>query len=65
MANYSQGTKYGYYDKLKCNVLPCTVQCLSHSTTLGSCYCYLDEPCLTATFGRLQYFLNYLETTRK
>ena len=48
-----------------CNVLPCKVLCLSHSTTLGSCYCYLDGPCLTLTYGRRQYSLNYLEITWK
>ena len=32
-----------------CNVLPSTVLCLSHSTTLRSCYYYLSGPLLTAT----------------
>ena len=48
-----------------CNVLPRTILCLSHSITLESCFYYLDEPCLTATSGRLQYFLNYLEIIQK
>ena len=34
-----------------CNILPVTILCLSDSTTSRSCYRYLIEPCLTATFG--------------
>ena len=40
----------------KCNTLPSPVPCLSHSTTLRSCYYYINRPCLTATFDRLQHF---------
>ena len=52
-------------EEVGCNVLPRMVLCLSHSTTLGSCYYYLDRPCLTTTSDRLQYFLNYLEIISK
>ena len=38
-----------------CNILPSIVLCLSHSTTLRSCYRCFNGPCLTALFGRLQY----------
>ena len=44
-----------------CNTLPITILCLSHRTTLRSCYCYLRRPCLTAISSHLQTFLNYLE----
>ena len=47
------------------NVLPYIVLYLSHSTTFGSCYYYLDGPCLTATSGHHQYSLNYLKITQK
>ena len=45
----------------ECNTLPSIVPCLSHNTTVRSCYCYLSRPCLTVIFGRLRTFLNYLE----
>ena len=44
-----------------CNTLLSTVLCLRHSTTLRSCYCYLNRPCLITTSSRPQYSLNYLE----
>ena len=44
-----------------CNTLSSIVLCLSHSTTLRSCYCYLNGPCLITISSRPQYSLNYLE----
>ena len=35
----------------KYNTLLSTIPCLSHSTPLRSCYCYMNGPCLIATLG--------------
>ena len=49
----------------ECNVVPGTVLCLSYSTTVRRCYCYLNGPFSGSNSSCLWNLLSYLEITRK